>query len=107
MPIGMVPQWPCVVTAVMLQFPSTLAPPALASGTAQMLTNAADSTKAQIGLLIIGDLTCTSESNTFSGRHSLEYSDHVTYRTAGLTAPTRYGVATTQHFDCPGVVTFV
>src|SRR4029077_13440845 len=107
MPMGMVPQWPCVVTADMLQFPSTLAAPALASGTAQMLTNAADSTKAHVGLLIMETSPVLVNSNTFSGRHSLEYPDHLTYRTTGLTTPTRYGVATTQHFDCPGVVTFV
>src|SRR3954468_20215216 len=52
MPIGMVPQWPRVVTAVMLQLPSNLAE--LAGGAEPTIAEAADSTKAHIRLPIMG-----------------------------------------------------
>ena len=52
MPIGMVPQWPRVVTAVMLQLPSNLA--ALAGGAEPTIAEAADSAKAHIRLPIMG-----------------------------------------------------
>ena len=51
MPIGMVPQWPRVVTAVMLQVPSNLA--ALAGGAKQTSAEAADNAKAHKRLPIM------------------------------------------------------
>src|SRR5262245_50903286 len=51
-PISMVPQWPRVVAATMLQFPSSL--PAVAGGTEQMTANAAVSKMARVRLLIMG-----------------------------------------------------
>ena len=51
MPIGMVPQWPRVVTAIMLQLPSNLA--ALAGGAEKMNAEAADSAKAHMRLPIM------------------------------------------------------
>jgi hypothetical protein len=54
MPMGMVPQWPRVVTAVMLQVPSYLA--ALAGGAEQTIAEAAVRAKAHIRLPIMGVL---------------------------------------------------
>jgi hypothetical protein len=47
-PIGILPQWPLVVTASMLQFPSNWA--ADTGGAQQMITNAVDRAKAHIRL---------------------------------------------------------
>jgi hypothetical protein len=50
----MVPQWPRVVAASMLQFPSSLA--ALAGGAEQMTTEAADRMMVHVRLPIMGVL---------------------------------------------------
>jgi hypothetical protein len=50
----MVPHWPRVVSATMLQFPSTLA--AIAGGAEQMIAEAADRAMVHIRLPIMGVL---------------------------------------------------
>lgn len=50
----MLPQWPRVVSATMLQFPSNLA--AIAGGAEQMIAEAADRTMVHIRLPIMGIL---------------------------------------------------
>jgi len=52
--IGIVPQWPLVVTATMLQFPSNW--DAIAGGTEEMIAKAVDKAKAYVRLASIGVL---------------------------------------------------
>ena len=54
--IGMVPQWPRVVTAVMLQLPSYLE--ALAGAAAQTIAEVAEARTMHRRLSIMGDLIC-------------------------------------------------